>query len=105
MKIERTTNTHFVYRLIPPRPTFDEDMPEAERAIMGRHAQYWAGIMQAGKVVVYGPVTDGSGAWGLGVLEADSEAEARALVEGDPGISAGMGTYELGGMPVAIVRR
>lgn len=38
MGIRRTTNTHFVYRLIPPRPTFDEDMTDAEREIMGRRA-------------------------------------------------------------------
>jgi uncharacterized protein len=72
---------------------------------MGRHAEYWAGVMPAGKVVFYGPVTDGSGAWGLAVLEADSEAEARALVEADPAISSGMGTYEIGVMPVTILRR
>ena len=45
MGIKRTTNTHFVYRLIPPRPTFDEDMTDAEREIMGRHAEYCAELM------------------------------------------------------------
>jgi hypothetical protein len=45
MEIEHTTNSHFVYRLIPPRPTFDEDMTDAEQEIMGRHAEYWAGLM------------------------------------------------------------
>jgi uncharacterized protein YciI len=104
MEIERTTNTHFVYRLIPPRPTFDQDMTDAEREIMGRHAEYYAGVARAGKVVVYGPVKDGTGVWGLGVLEVSSEAEAREIAEGDPAVSSGMSTYELGIMPATITR-
>jgi len=30
---------YFVYRLISPRPTFDHDENDAERAIMGRHGR------------------------------------------------------------------
>jgi uncharacterized protein YciI len=105
MEIERTTNTHFVYRLIPPRPTFDQDMTDAEREIMGRHAAYYGEIARTGQVVVYGPVKDSSGVWGLGVLEVGSEAEARAIAEGDPAVSSGMSTYEIGMMPATIVRR
>ena len=29
---------HFVYKVIPPRPTFDVDATEEENEIMGRHA-------------------------------------------------------------------
>jgi uncharacterized protein YciI len=105
MEIERTANTHYVYRLIPPRPTFDQDMTDAEREIMGRHAAYYAELAKTGKVVVYGPVRDGTGAWGLGVFEADSEAEVRGIAEADPAISSGMATFEIGVMPVTIVRR
>jgi hypothetical protein len=32
---------HFVYKLIPPRPTFNLDMSDTERAIMAQHATYW----------------------------------------------------------------
>jgi uncharacterized protein len=105
MRIERTEGTHYVYRLIPPRPTFHQDMTDAEREIMGRHAQYHAELAQTGKVVVYGPVVDGTGAWGLGVFEADSADEVRRIAENDPAVSSGMSTYEVGPMPVAIVRR
>jgi uncharacterized protein YciI len=55
-------------------------------------------VAQTGKVVVYGPVKDGTGAWGLGVFEAGSEAEVREIAEADPAISSGM-------MPVTILRR
>ncbi|MET0663539.1 MAG: hypothetical protein ABWZ42_10450 [Ilumatobacteraceae bacterium] len=32
--------TTFVFRLIPPRPTFALDMTDVEREIMGQHAAY-----------------------------------------------------------------
>jgi uncharacterized protein YciI len=105
MEIERTANTHYVYRLIPPRPTFDQDMTDAEREIMGRHAQYLGGVIQSGRIVVYGPVRDATGSWGLAVIKTGDEAEARAIVEADPAISSGMARYELGPMLVTIVPR
>jgi hypothetical protein len=49
--------TQDVVRLIPPRPTSDQDMDDREREIMGRHAAYYGELAQAGSIVVYGPVT------------------------------------------------
>ncbi len=94
---------HYVYRLIPPRPSFDEDMNDDERATMNAHVEYWCRHLEAGRVVVYGPVRDGTGAWGLGVLRAGSEDEARAMMLGDPAISSGMAGYEFGPMAVAVL--
>src|ERR1700685_823042 len=103
-EMQRTTGTHWVFRLIPPRPTFDQDMSESEREIMGRHASYWSEIAETGRVVAYGPVRDQSGAWGLGVIDAPSGAEPRQLVEGDPAVTSGMARMEYGPMLVSIVR-
>ena len=86
MNSERLPN-HFVYRLIPPRPTFHLDMNEEEAGIMARHAEYWSGQMETGKVVAYGPVVDGTGSWGLAVFHADSEDEARGVLADDPAIA------------------
>jgi uncharacterized protein YciI len=94
---------HYVYRLIPPRPTFDQDMSVDERAVMDEHVVYWGGLLEAGRVVVYGPVRDATGAWGLGVLRAESPDAALEMVLGDPAISSGMGSYEFGAMPVAVL--
>jgi uncharacterized protein len=104
MPMERTTGTHWVFRLIPPRPTFDEDATEAELEIMGRHAQYWATIAETGRLVAYGPVRDGTGAWGLGVIEGSDEDEVRALVDGDPAVTSGMARMECGPMLASIIR-
>jgi uncharacterized protein YciI len=104
MPMERTTGTHWVFRLIPPRPTFDQDITEAEGEIMARHATYWAQIAESGRMVVYGPERDQSGSWGLGVLEGSSEDEVRQLVEGDPAVTSGMARMEYGPMLASIVR-
>ncbi len=37
---------------------------------MGRHAAYWQPLIDSGRMVVFGPVLDTTGSWGLGVVEA-----------------------------------
>jgi uncharacterized protein YciI len=94
----------FVFRLKAPRPTFAFDMTDEEREIMGRHAAYWKPRVESGEMVVLGPVLDGSGSWGLGVIEADDEDELRSFAEGDPAVTTGTATIEVGKMPAGFVR-
>jgi uncharacterized protein len=70
---------------------------------MDQPVEYWVRLVEAGKVVVYGPVVGTAGSWGLGVLVADDESQARSLVESDPAISSGLATFEFGSMPVAVL--
>ncbi len=65
----------FVFRLKAPRPTFALDMSDVEREIMARHADHWRPWVESGQMVVFGPVLDSCGSWGLGVVEADEEEE------------------------------
>ena len=67
----------FVFRLIPPRPSFALDLTDAERALMDRHADHWQPLVDAGRMVAFGPVMDGSGSWGLGVVEGDGGGDPR----------------------------
>jgi uncharacterized protein len=96
--------TTFVFRLIAPRPTFAQDMTDEEREIMGRHAAYWQPYLDSGRMVVFGPVLDETGSWGLGVVEADEEDDLRAFAAGDPAVTSGTATIELGRMPAGFVR-
>jgi uncharacterized protein YciI len=96
--------SHFVYKLIPPRPTFDADMSDDEAALMGHHAEYWQEMLAAGRVIVFGPVSDPAGSWGLAVVEAEGEDEVRALGAEDPAVQSGMATFEVFAMPAAVVR-
>ena len=95
---------HFVYRLIPPRPTFGPgDMSGDEAAVMAEHAGYWQRLTDEGKVVVFGPVVAPSGTWGLAVVKAADEDEVTALGQDDPAVTSGTCTFEVGMMPVTVL--
>ena len=95
---------HYVYKLIPPRPSFAADMSEQEQAVMGDHAAYWTNLFEAGTVVVFGVVMEQAGAWGLAVVEADDEDGVRALAADDPAVRTGLCTFDVGVMPNPSVR-
>jgi uncharacterized protein YciI len=81
----------FVFKLIPPRPTFAHDLNDAARAIMQQHAGYWAELTKQGRTVAYGPVDDPSGSYGLGVILAVDQAEAEGLLAQDPAVLSSHG--------------
>ena len=94
----------FVFRLKAPRPTFALDMTDEEREIMARHAAYWQPMVDSGRMVIFGPVLDGGGSWGLGVVEADDEEEIRAFASGDPVVTSGTADIEIGKLLGGYVR-
>jgi uncharacterized protein YciI len=96
--------TTFVFRLKAPRATFALDMTDEEREIMGRHAAYWQPLVESGRMVVFGPVLDATGSWGLGVVEADDEDELRAFAAGDPVVTTGTAELEVGKMLAGFIR-
>jgi uncharacterized protein YciI len=79
-------------------------MSDEEREIMGRHAAHWKPYLDSGRMVVFGPVMDDTGSWGLGVVETDDEDEVRAFAEKDPVVTTGTGRIELGRMLAGFVR-
>ena len=82
---------HFFCKLIAPRPTFPFDMNEDEKAAMGKHAEYWKSMCQNGVVLVYGPVMDPKGPFGMGVFEGADEAEVKRRTDADPVMQANIG--------------
>ncbi len=96
----------FVFRLIAPRPTFALDMTDEEREIMGRHAAHWQPYLDSGQMVVFGPVLEPSGSFGLGVVEAADEDEdaLRAFALDDPVVVTGTAEMQIGKMPFGHVR-
>ena len=102
--MELTSKKYFVYKLIPPRPTFHLDMTDQERTIMRQHSAYWRNLANKGVAVVFGPVADPHGGWGLAVVEAESEAQVAELGTQDPAVTSGMATYEFYAMPMAVLR-
>ena len=85
----------FLFRLLPPRADFAQTLTPDEQDAMTRHAAYWRQLLDAGRVVVYGPVADPEGVWGLGVVRAGSQAEVVELGERDPVIVAGVAAFDV----------
>jgi uncharacterized protein YciI len=97
---------HFLCKLIPPRPTFAEDMTDAEARLMLQHAAYWKGLMDRGLVIVFGPVADPRGTYGVAFLELEEGEDANALGMNDPTIKANVGFhYEVYPMDRAVLRK
>jgi uncharacterized protein len=98
--------TTFVFRLKGPRPTFALDMTDEERELMGHHAAHWRPYIESGQMVVFGPVLDSTGSWGLGIVQAeDSDEEAlRAHAAADPVVVGGIGEFEVGKLLAGFVR-
>jgi uncharacterized protein YciI len=95
---------HYFFKLIPPRPTFPQDMTDQEKVLMSEHSAYFRQQFDAGKLLLYGPVMAPKGAFGLGILEVADAAEARQFSENDPSVRAGLNRWELYPMQVASSR-
>ena len=96
----------FHCKLIAPRVTFAQDMTEAEKGLMGIHGGYLRNLAEKGVAVLFGPVMDPKGAWGLAIVEAANESEVHALLANDPVIKAGIGfQYEINPMAQAVLRK
>ena len=71
---------------------------------MEAHAAYWSEHLRRGVAVLYGPVADPKGTWGLGVIRVKSEEQMRKLIEQDPAVLARIGArYEVLPMLKAVV--
>lgn len=78
---------YFFLRLNPVRADFTQTMTDTERVIMQQHAAYWRAFMEQGKIVVFGPVNDPNGAFGIGVVRVDEEEEVKQFIAGDPALA------------------
>ena len=95
---------YFLSKLIPPRPSFPLDMSETERGVMLAHQDYWLPHVNAGLVVVMGPVLDPKGAYGVMIAHAPSLKMLEDWQAKDPAILAGFGFgFENYSMPSAKV--
>jgi uncharacterized protein YciI len=96
---------HFLFKLIAPRPSFNLDMSEAEKATMQVHVGYWTELIAKRTAIVFGPVFDPKGVYGMAVIEVDAEEEAAAIASNDPAVHSKICSYELIPMMVGMVRQ
>jgi len=60
---------HYFFKLIPPRPTFVQDMTDAERCLMDEDGRYFEEHFAAGRVLLFGPVMAAPGLSGSAFLK------------------------------------
>jgi uncharacterized protein YndB with AHSA1/START domain len=86
----------YLLRLLGPRPTFPKDMTAEERGFMMQHVAYCKEQLAVGNAIVFGPVDDPKGTWGLGVVRAADDTAIAAFTAADPVVKSGLGfRYEV----------
>lgn len=93
---------HFVYQIRATRPGFGPDMTPEEIETMSVHAGYLARLLEEGTLILAGPCLDY--AYGLVVIEAESEDAARAIMVADPAVSRGVMAAEFHPLKLSFLR-
>jgi uncharacterized protein YciI len=88
---------HWLYRVRPARPEMLAAGPTPHEAeTVARHFAYLKDLTERGVVLLAGrTLTTDERTFGIVVFTADSEAAARALMDGDPAVAGGVMRAEL----------
>ena len=94
----------YVLKLIPALLK-EENWTEKEEAITVRHFRKLQSLLKEGKLILAGK-TDGldENTFGIVIFEADSEEEARSIMESDPAVAEGIMKAELFPYRVALIK-
>lgn len=93
----------WIYFLHPPRDDFAATMTDEERRVWAAHFDRLRRLYDDGAVVLVGP-TLGRTNTGICVFEAPDETAARAVMDGDPAITAGFARGELRPFRISLLR-
>jgi uncharacterized protein YciI len=85
----RKMKRHFLIKLIPPRTTFALDMTDAEKRLMQEHLAYWTSLAAKGVALLFGPVLDLAGSYGIGVVRVEKEEDVHVITANDPVAKSG----------------
>jgi len=91
---------HFLIQYRPPRDTFLQDSTPEEDAAIGRHFEYLQRLEKDGVLFTAGRVDDAR--FGIAVIRAPDESAAKAIMDQDPAVVAGVFSGELMPFRVAL---
>lgn len=92
----------YIYLTHPLRSEFFESPTPLEDEVMEAHFQYLKQATAEGVVLLAGPCLDET--FGLVVLKADSEADARAFMLNDPAVKNNVMMAELHPMKISLMK-
>lgn len=87
----------FLYKITPVRLNMVTEGPNDEEAvIMSRHFNYLKSLTDQGTVLLFGRTQNSDGTtFGIAVFRAESEDEARSIMNNDPAVKGGVMRAEL----------
>lgn len=95
----------YVLRLVP-RLHADANWTKEDEAVIGRHLASFKEAIKRGQLILAGRTLEpGDKTFGIAIFEAKDEAAARAFMESDPAVAAGLMTAELHPFAVALQRK
>lgn len=94
----------WIYRIEPTRPEMVVRATNEESAVVQEHFEYLQALKAAGILILAGRTQADEGTWGITIFEAPDEASARAVMQTDPAVEAGVMTATLFPYAVAVAR-
>jgi uncharacterized protein YciI len=94
----------WIYRIVPTPPEMVADATDEERAVVEEHFGYLQALKAAGILILAGRTQVDEGTWGITIFEAPDEISARAVMETDPAVAAGVMSATLYPYAVAVSR-
>lgn len=94
----------WIYRIEPTRPGMVVSATDEETAVVAEHLGYLQELKAAGILILAGRTQVDEGTFGITIFEAPDEASARAVMQTDPAVSAGVMRAELYPYAVAVSR-
>ena len=85
----------FHMALLKRGPQWTAEETAQRKEILTQHRTYFVSLLDSGKAVIGGPLTDQGEIRGLYVLRAKSASEAREWVDADPAVKAGLFSAEM----------
>jgi uncharacterized protein YciI len=79
----------FHMALLKRGPQWKTEKTTQSKEVLAQHLAYFTSLLDSGKAVIGGPLTDESEIRGLYVLRAKSASEAREWADADPAVKAG----------------
>jgi len=94
----------WIYRIVPTRSEMVSAPTDEESAVVEEHFGYLQALKGAGILILAGRTQENSQSWGITIFEAPDEASARAVMETDPAVAAGVMSATLYPYAVAVAR-
>ena len=94
----------WIYRIVPTRPEMVAAPTDGEAETVVAHFRYLVDLRDRGILILAGRTQESVDTWGITIFEADDEGAARAIVDADPAVSAGVFAATLHPYAVAVAR-